>query len=314
MSKRDYYEVLGVARNASEDELKKAYRRLAMKHHPDRNPDDAGAEGLVQGSEGSVRSVDRREQAPGLRCAWACCLRARHRRWRRPERTAPTSTIFSAIFSAIFLAVVGDARGPRRGADIGYVIELDLEDAVAGVDKRIESTDDGRLQDRARAAARKTAKWKPARLARDAVRCVSSAAFSRCSNRARTCGGTRARSISQSPCKILSWRRAGRRREGALGQNSRRRGQRRSHPTCRAKAKPDRQARLAGDLYVEIRVREHDDLPARRRRSALRSADPFLAGCPGRHHPCADAGRRSRNQACRPKPRPAKCSGCARRA
>jgi preprotein translocase subunit Sec63 len=57
MAKRDYYEVLGVDKSANEAELKKAYRRLAMKHHPDRNPDDAAAEAKFKEAIFSVAKV-----------------------------------------------------------------------------------------------------------------------------------------------------------------------------------------------------------------------------------------------------------------
>lgn len=139
MSKRDYYEVLGVARGASDDELKKAYRRCAMKFHPDRNPGDHAAEAAFKEckeayevlSDGNKR---RMYDAHGH----AAFEHGMGGMGGGGPGGPDMGDIFGDIFGNIFGGAGGGGRTARRGADIGYVLELDLEEAVAGIERRIE--------------------------------------------------------------------------------------------------------------------------------------------------------------------------------
>ncbi len=136
MSKRDYYEVLGVARNAGDEELKKAYRRCAMKHHPDRNPGDAAAEAAFKECKEAYEVLS----DAGRRRAYDAHGHAAFEHGMGGGGGGPTpdmGDIFGDIFGSIF-GGAGGARAARRGADIGYVMELELEEAVAGIEKRIE--------------------------------------------------------------------------------------------------------------------------------------------------------------------------------
>ena len=129
MAKRDYYDVLGVARDADEADVRKAYRRLAMKLHPDRNPDDKTAEeGFKEASEAyqvlsdaEKRSVYDRHGHAGLSNGNGAGGFA----------GGSFSDIFGDMFGDIFSGQ-GRRGGPQRGADLRYTLELDLEQAVRG--------------------------------------------------------------------------------------------------------------------------------------------------------------------------------------
>ncbi|QNH16685.1 molecular chaperone DnaJ [Xanthomonas sp. GW] len=141
MSKRDYYEVLGVARTANDDELKKAYRRCAMKHHPDRNPGDQAAEAAFKECKEAYEVLSdgnkRRMYDAHGHAAFE------HGMGGMGGGGGPGGPDMGDIFGDIFGNIFGGAgggggRAARRGADIGYVLELDLEEAVAGIERRIE--------------------------------------------------------------------------------------------------------------------------------------------------------------------------------
>ena len=129
MAKRDYYDVLEVERGAGDDALKKAYRRLAMKYHPDRNPDDARAEErFKEAKEAYEVLTDPRKRAAYDQFGHAGV---------NADGSGPGG--FSGGFRDIFDDVFGDIFGARgggartyRGADLRYPLELDLERAVAG--------------------------------------------------------------------------------------------------------------------------------------------------------------------------------------
>jgi molecular chaperone DnaJ len=133
MAKRDYYEVLGISKSASADEIKKAYRRLAMKHHPDRNKDDSdGSEARFKEAKEAYEVLKDSEKRAAYDQFGHDGLRG------GPGGQGGFGAEgFGDIFGDVFGDIFGGARrggGPQvfRGADLGYELKLDLETAVAG--------------------------------------------------------------------------------------------------------------------------------------------------------------------------------------
>ncbi|MBX3693304.1 molecular chaperone DnaJ [Dokdonella sp.] len=137
MAKRCYYEVLSVERTASESELKTSFRRLAMKYHPDRCPDDPAAqEKFKEAKEAYEVLSDTQKRAAYDRHGHAAFEHGMG--GGGGGFSGDVGDIFGDIFSDIF--GMGGSRGgrPRRGSDLRYLLELDLEEAVFGIEKQIE--------------------------------------------------------------------------------------------------------------------------------------------------------------------------------
>ncbi|MCB1706866.1 MAG: molecular chaperone DnaJ [Halioglobus sp.] len=132
MSKRDYYEVLGVSKSADEKEIKKAYRREAMKHHPDRNPDDPSAEGkFKEATEAYDVLMDPRKRSAYDQYGHAGVDQSMGGGGGFGGDNF--SDIFGDVFGDIFGGGGGRGRGgPQRGSDLRYTLDISLENAVKG--------------------------------------------------------------------------------------------------------------------------------------------------------------------------------------
>lgn len=148
MAKRDYYKILGVDRNATEEEIKKAYRRQALKYHPDRNPGDKEAEEKFKEtaeayevlSDPQKRSTYDRFGHEGLSGTFS----PGGFQWSDFTHATDFEDIFESLFGE---GIFGDffgrrtatrRAGPQRGSDLKVTLKLSLEEIAAGVEKKIK--------------------------------------------------------------------------------------------------------------------------------------------------------------------------------
>src|ERR1043165_6699349 len=146
MSKRDYYEVLAVSRTATDQEIKSAYRRLAVKYHPDKNPNDAGAEEKFKEAAEAYSVLSNPEQ---------------RQRYDRFGHAGVSSSAASGAWGAPGFGGIEDILGDlfgfgdvfgatgrggsrrsasQRGADLRYDLEITLEQAAEGMTARSEES------------------------------------------------------------------------------------------------------------------------------------------------------------------------------
>jgi molecular chaperone DnaJ len=140
MAKRDFYDILGVNRDASDEEIKKAYRKLAMKHHPDRNPDNPKAEEHFKEAKEAYEILSDGQKRAAYDQYGHAGVDSQAGGGFGGAGTAGFSDAFGGIFDEIF-GGGGGGRGGRsniyRGADLRYNLEISLEQAAFGTETKI---------------------------------------------------------------------------------------------------------------------------------------------------------------------------------
>ena len=267
MAKRDYYEVLGIAKNASEDDIKKAYRKMAMKHHPDRNQGDgakAAEEKFKEAKEAYEMLSDAQKRQAYDQFGHAGVDPNAGGFRGGPEGFGGGGGAFAEAFGDIFGDIFGQGgqgggrRGGQqvyRGADLSYAMEITLEEAALGKETQI------RIPTWEECDTCHGSGAKPGTSAKTCTTCHGSGTvhlrqgFFSIQQTCPHCHGTG--KIIPEPCTTCNGQGKVKKQKTLevkipAGINE---GQR---IALRGHGEPGQQGGPAGDLYVEIRIKQHD--------------------------------------------------------
>jgi molecular chaperone DnaJ len=265
MAKRDYYEVLGVGRDASEEEIKKAYRKQAVKHHPDKNPGDKAAEEKFKELSEAYEALSDPQKRAAYNQYGHSAFDPRSRAGAGGVRGGfhDPFEIFREVFGggagSIFDELFGgerrDPTGPQRGSDLRYDLEIRFEEAALGCEKEITLTKLDACADCDGSGSEAGSGTRPCATCAGRGQVVSSRGIFSVAQTCPRCEGTGR--VIEKPCRTC--RGVGRR-------------ERTSKVTLRIPAGVDTGSRLrsagngesgmrggpAGNLYVVLHVRPHE--------------------------------------------------------
>ncbi len=138
MSKRDYYEVLGVSRDADLAAIKKAYRNLAVRNHPDRNPDDPEAEERFKEAAEAYQVLSTADQRQRYDAYGHAGMGGAGFGGINPDAFTDFNDVLGNIFADFFGGRQSSPGGARRGDDLRYDMEIDFQEAVFGLETHVK--------------------------------------------------------------------------------------------------------------------------------------------------------------------------------
>lgn len=265
MAKRDYYEVLGVERTATDEEIKKSYRKLAIKYHPDKNPGDKSAEENFKelGEAYEALSDPQKRAAYDQYGHAAFDPRARARGggggfhdpfdiFREAFGGGGGGSIFDEFFGGGHRA---DPNGPQRGSDLRYDMQITFEEAALGTEKEISVNKLDQCEHCHGSGREADSKVKQCQTCQGRGQVITSRGIFSIAQTCSRCGGTG--KIIENPCKVC--RGAGRREKSTKIKLRIPPG---VDTGARLRSTGNGEAGLRGgppgDLYVVLHVKPHD--------------------------------------------------------
>jgi len=264
MDKRDYYEVLGIGKNASADDIKRAYRRMAMKYHPDKNPDNKEAEAKFKECAEAYEVLSDSEKRQRYNQFGHEGLRGMGMRDYSHMRWQDISSIFEDILGGFggFGDIFGMGgrrgaahRGPSRGYDLETSVSLTLDEVARGTEKTIEFTRQDICPECSGSGSAKGSKPGKCPACRGTGQISKGGGFFQMISTCRQCGGTG--EVITNPCKkCRGTGRVPKKREVSVkipagvheGQSVR----------IANEGEPGRNGGPRGDLYCYVRIKPHE--------------------------------------------------------